>query len=1106
MAGRAHISLLGGFVVAVDGTPVPDASWRLRKSRSVLKVLALAPQRSLNPERLQALLWPDREPGAASNNLRQAVYHARRALTGAGANGAAVLDLHGDLLTLAGAVEVDVDVFERAAARAESTGTAADIEAALAAYGGELLPEDVYEDWAAEPRRVLADRHVRLLLALAATRDAASATEPLHRAIAADPLNEEAHRALMRSYASSGRRAQALAQYEILRATLERELAADPEPDTRALYRQLLAEGAPVASVGTAPPEGGAPVAELPARPPAARHNLPWQPTSFVGRRRELEEIDRTVDSRRLVTLTGPGGCGKTRLALEIAERRLERHPDGAWVIEFAGVADSSLVGQATAVALGLDLSPDEPPEVSLARHLAGRELLLLLDNCEHLLEACARLAQTVLAQCPGVTILATSREPLHLPGEVDWRVPSMAMVDTAALSDVGELATVDAVELFCDRARSANPRFELSVANAQAVAEICLRVDGLPLAIELAAARTTALSPAEIASRLEHGLAVLRAKRATGLTRQQTLEATLDWSHDMLGENERVLFRRLSVFAGGCELEAVERVTSDESMPEDDVLETLASLVDKSLVGVDDAEGSYRYRLLEPVRQYAAARLAEAGETAALVSRHAEWFAAVTDKPGGRVTDVDARWVARLERDHDNLRAAMSWLLGHRPGRALEMASGMTGLWLLRAHLREGCRWLDRALAAQPEASPARADAMHARQALERRRPSNYDVADRLAQGRIAIYRESKDRRNECLAVLDLADGALLRGRLVGAVALAGQAQVLADALGDDGLRAATIERAGVAAAWRQDFDEARRAFDEALALCEAAPGDAAPSSAVISLSGFIADDKPPTAYPVLRPEETSLHFRRLSPRGARASLLSHRAYLLRCSGRYDDSRAELDAALAIVRESGSALDDARLVAQRGALETRAGDLEAAADWLGRSLTLRRQLREHRGILLTLSALALVASLAGDAGRSADLLARAARMGEEAVDGPGMGAVLLTKAEICRTQGDLEQARLALDGALTVFYEVTGLIHYASWVHLQHAYLSAEAGDNGEAARRLDFAWNGFTESRTQLGLDHCVALGARLRGANSTLTGAGWTPPSTAITEEGT
>jgi tetratricopeptide (TPR) repeat protein len=264
------------------------------------------------------------------------------------------------------------------------------------------------------------------------------------------------------------------------------------------------------------------------------------------------------------------------------------------------------------------------------------------------------------------------------------------------------------------------------------------------------------------------------------------------------------------------------------------------------------------------------------------------------------------------------------------------------------------------------------------------------------------------------------------------------------------------------------------------------------------MSLSGFIGEAVPAGEYPVMRLEETSLHFRRLPPHLARASLMSHRSYLFRCTGRFDEARLELDDALAIVRAHGNPLDVARLIAQRGALETRAGDLETAERWLEASLDLRQRLREHRGILLTLSALAIVAALKGEEERSRSLIERAARMGSEADDGPGMGGVLLAQAEIHRNRGEFDKARDALDGGLAVFYGVTGLLHYASWVHVQHAYLSLELGDFPETERRLDQAWSGFEQSGTALGMEHCRAIGERLRAANGMLTRAEWSRPS--------
>jgi predicted ATPase/DNA-binding SARP family transcriptional activator len=1083
VGGLTRVEVLGRFAVLVDGVPIPDGQWRLRKSRSVIKLLALAHGRALHPERVQELLWPQREFPSASNNLRQAVYHARRALTAGGADGAALLATTGDLLTLASEVELDLDEFEAAAARAEASRDPDDLERAIAAYTGELLPEDAYEDWVAERRRSLAERHVHLLLELAAAREPADSVDLLHRTIVADPLNEEAHRALMRAYVATGRRSQALAQYEALRRTLSDALAADPEPLTRELYRELLAEGAPAPA---------APVAgeDSPRTPRRGEHNLPWQPTSFVGRRRELDQLSRLLETRRLVTLTGPGGCGKTRLAFELAAGRCDHYKDGAWAIELAGIGDPGLVGQAAAHTLGIDLDSGDAPEPALARHLAERQMLLVLDNCEHLLGACARLAETLLRECPDVAIVATSREPLHLAGEVDWRVPSLGLSEVGDAANLEELAAADAVQLFCDRAAAASPRFTLNPENARAVAEICFRLDGLPLAIELAAARITALSPAQIVERLHEGLGVLRTTRAGGLTRQQTLQGTLDWSHNLLEDQERVLFRRLSVFAGGFELEAAEATCAGESLVEAEILDVLTGLVEKSLVAVDDTEEWYRYRLLEPVRQYAADRLREAGEQAAIAERHARWFAGMTENPGTSVTDAEPHAVDGLSADHDNLRAALAWMLQHDPERASEMAAGMAGLWLLRGFLREGSNWLDRVLAAATEPTLARSEALHARQALERRRPNSYDLADRLCEERVGIQQLRSDVRGECLALLDLADGYLLRGHFEVAEDVPARAGELAVRLGEPGLQAAARERAGIAAAWRHDYETAWAALDEAMQLCEAAPPGAQPSSAVVSLACFLANAAAPSTYPVVRFEETALNFRRLTPITARASLLSHRAYLHRALGQFEDGRAALDAALQIAETAGAELDQARIVAQRGALEAAAGELDAAEHWLDRSLTQRRRLREHRGILLALANLAVVAAYRGDANRAEALLAQAMQMANEAVDGPGSGAVNSARAEVARTAGRPDLAREAIEHAVDASYGRSDLAHQVAWLRVQQAHLSLELGDVAAAERHVDDAKTRFTRCEIPLGLAYCAAVDARLRAVNGALT----------------
>src|SRR4051794_28240214 len=374
-----RIGLLGGFSVQHDGTDVPETAWRLRKARSLVKLLALAPGHALHRERACELLWPDRDAQASANNLHQVVYAARRAFEAGGADGAVIIALRDDVLSLQGDVEVDAEALEAAIAAARADGGAAAYEAALALATGGLLPEDEYEDWAAARRDALRELVTAAHLELAALLEPDAAAEVLQRALALDPLHERATRHLMRAYAAAGRRQRALEDFERLRTALRRTYGADPDEATRRLYRELLAGGD-----GARPAPGGSVVVDLP---------VPL--TSFVGRERELGEVDRLLDRTRLLTITGSGGSGKTRLALEAAARR----QGDVRLVELAPLADPALIAAPVAEALDVALPASGAPVEALAREIGARELLLVLDNCEHLLAAASELATGLLAR-----------------------------------------------------------------------------------------------------------------------------------------------------------------------------------------------------------------------------------------------------------------------------------------------------------------------------------------------------------------------------------------------------------------------------------------------------------------------------------------------------------------------------------------------------------------------------------------------------------------------------------------------------------------------------------------------------------------------------------
>jgi predicted ATPase/class 3 adenylate cyclase/DNA-binding CsgD family transcriptional regulator/tetratricopeptide (TPR) repeat protein len=473
--------------------------------------------------------------------------------------------------------------------------------------------------------------------------------------------------------------------------------------------------------------------------------NLPAPLSSFIGRETEMAEIEQALGATRLLTLTGSGGCGKTRLAIQAVRATADRYPDGMWFADLAAVQDPSAVSRVVLAALGRKEEPDRSVEDTLIEQLRPRQALLLLDNCEHLLGACARLTEVLLASCPALSILATSREPLRVEGEAAWRVPSMA---TPHVGSQNSLATYDAVRLFIDRAVQARSNFTVNNDNAPAVAAICQQLDGIPLAIELAAARVRSLTPEQIATGLSDRFRLLRGGARTSLPRQQTLSASVDWSHDLLDEPERILLRRLSVFVGGFTLDAAERVTATDGIDAYDVLDLISSFVDKSLVVMDEEEASARYRLLETIRQYAGDRLDAAGESDVIRERHAGWCADFADTAQSFLAGPDqATWFARLETEHDNLRAALDWaVVTPCPQVGLRIVASLTWFWNVHSHWHEAVRWADKLLAVSTDADGPLRDVAEWTAEGMRGMIGEVDVAITLMEQTAAHGRETGD------------------------------------------------------------------------------------------------------------------------------------------------------------------------------------------------------------------------------------------------------------------------------------------------------------------------------------------------------------------------
>ena len=426
-------------------------------------------------------------------------------------------------------------------------------------------------------------------------------------------------------------------------------------------------------------------------------HKLPIQLTSFIGREREIAEVKRLLGVARLVTLTGSGGAGKTRLALQVAADVVEGYSDGVWLAELAPIADPALVPKIVASALSVPEQPSRSIIETLVDALRPKTLLIILDNCEHLLAACADLVAALLRACPQVRILGTSREGLGVPGETLWQVPSLSLPDVHHLPPSEDLMLYEAVRLFVDRAVAATPGFTVTSQNALAVAQVCHRLDGIPLAIELAAARVKVITVEQIAVRLDDRFRLLTGGSRMVLPRQQTLRAAVDWSYDLLSEKERGLLRRLSVFAGGWTLEAAEGICTGEGVEASNVLDLLTQLVDKSLVVVERPEGEARYHLLETVRQYSVDRLMESDEAATVRTRHMNWYVAMGE---GAYPDLSRSrrreaTLTRLRTEHDNLRGALAWSQQENAEAGLALAGALGRFWNASSQYAEGRAWL---------------------------------------------------------------------------------------------------------------------------------------------------------------------------------------------------------------------------------------------------------------------------------------------------------------------------------------------------------------------------------------------------------------------------
>src|SRR6266496_2842500 len=553
-----------------------------------------------------------------------------------------------------------------------------------------------------------------------------------------------------------------------------------------------------------------------------SKHNLPYQLTSFIGREQEIAQLEELVTANRLVTLTGAGGAGKTRLAIEVASRLTGAFPDGVWLVELAALSDPRLVPQAVAQALALPEQPTRPVIETLSDYLASKKLLLVVDNVEHLLEGCVRFVDLILRRSPDVAILVTSRERLAMAGELTYRVPSLTVPGPDDNVAPDALLAYEGVRLFVDRARLLRSDFSVTAENAASLASICYRLDGIPLAIELAAPRLRSMSAKELSQRLDRRFALLTDGSRTALPRHRTLRSTIDWSYDLLTNVEQAMLHRLAVFAGGWTLAAAEHACTGDGIEKSDTIGLLTSLADKNLVITEEHEGATRYRMLETIRQYALDRLRETDEEVTWRSRHFACYLALAEESFQPLRAREQRqWLDRLAREIDNFRTALKWATEQKLSAAFRMVPENYRSWVRRVHVTEAREWFSRLLDAIPrdQAKPGRGRVLRALGQLAVRQ-GDLDGAERLYRESLALFRELDDARGSVYLQTNLALLEMARGRYADAKPLLENCADLARALGETFLVAVNLGNLAIVAHARGDSEAAAPLFEESLTL----------------------------------------------------------------------------------------------------------------------------------------------------------------------------------------------------------------------------------------------------------------------------------------------
>ena len=948
-AATLRVFALGRARVEKDGLPLDSPDW-IQKSRELLFYLLSHPEGRAK-EQIGLVLWPEASTSQLRSSFHDTVYRLRRAL---GAKEWIVFRKRRYYFDRSLSYSYDVEEFEERVSEADKLRSEAPeiaivhLQEAADLYVGDYLEDLTVEgDWAVARREELrrANQEALLLLGglLVAQGRHAEAAGAYRRVIAQDGFIEAAHRGLMRCHASLGEHARALERYQALVERLRDGFGTEPAPETKALFEELLKDGGKTLKAASA-----LPYESRPAKKSASRtNNLPLQPTPLVGREREVEEVGEWVrgGNARVLTLTGPGGTGKTRVALAAGADLLGEFEDWVYFVALASTHDPELVPSAIAGSLGVKESAEQSVLETLKGYLHHKRLLLILDNFEQVLGGTSVVVELVRS-CPGLRVLATSRIPLRLYGEQEYAVPPLAVPDSRDLPPLEDLSRYEAIRLFVDRARAVKADFSVTEENASAVAEVCARLDGLPLAIELAAARVRLLPPRAMLAHLDNRLKLLRGGPRDLPSRQRTLRGTIDWSYGLLEEQDKTLFARLSVFAGGYTLEAIEGICDPQG--DLDALQGIESLLEKSLLKrEEDVGGESRFAMLETVHEYAGERLEESGEAEEVQRAHAGYYLALAETAERELKGQDQlHGMRRLEAAHEDMRAALGWALQQEETEmVLRLGGALWWFWFVRGHYSEGRRWLEDGLA------------MKGRGTIETRAMALAGV------GALAYEQDELDRSEEaCEEGLELLANWSKRRSEARIYLLLSLGHVMVD---------------------REDYSRARELLEQCLALSREMGHGLGLAGSIMSLATVAREQGDLDRATELLEESMEL----FQERGDKMGLAWCQINLgLVLCARGDVRRAArlTEEGVALLGELGAGADGAIGLCNLGWMELLQGDFGRAASLFDESLNLAWDTGLYPIVLTTLEGYACVAAARGQARRSARLWSAAQALQSE--------------------------------------------------------------------------------------------------------------------------